>query len=414
MERVSTFYSPDVIFEGSLARCPWESGLDLGNGVHKPQPQPRVRRRPVPKIPSGIQPYHVSHITPAPETPSRPRRIPIVEGSSVWSEVGQSPPTDQESLIADEEDYNSSMRSSESSDASLPPTPSSARSAGFARVKLCEDGGFHSSLYDDIDLSSDSIPCTPATEGHCDDRFDSSVFLATPISERIEDFPMADYHHHYRGEGGPGAGSTGFGVNCSMGDNNPYLDDYARINQASTHVHGHARQTTRNHHRRPPVDLVIPPSPTYDKYTAPPPTTGRRNGLRTAGVRLTTDSQSRRPERVRAPSNGLFNSFFSLQRSGLGGGQQSWIDSCPSPPPPAPPPQRHQHHHGRDKSRHVGMQKYESPSHPLHPHDHATHYRISGDGQCRVPAGGGGSATQQHSSRPKRESNWFTGRLFRP
>ena len=33
VENINTFYSDDVIFEGSLARCPWEAGMDPGNGT---------------------------------------------------------------------------------------------------------------------------------------------------------------------------------------------------------------------------------------------------------------------------------------------------------------------------------------------------------------------------------------------
>lgn len=33
--QVHSFYSPDVLFEGNVARCSWETGMDLGTGVHE-------------------------------------------------------------------------------------------------------------------------------------------------------------------------------------------------------------------------------------------------------------------------------------------------------------------------------------------------------------------------------------------
>jgi len=38
IERVSTFYSDGVIFEGSMARCPWESGMDIDSASSDTNP----------------------------------------------------------------------------------------------------------------------------------------------------------------------------------------------------------------------------------------------------------------------------------------------------------------------------------------------------------------------------------------
>lgn len=34
VSEISTFYSTDVIFEGNVARCAWETGMDLGTGTY--------------------------------------------------------------------------------------------------------------------------------------------------------------------------------------------------------------------------------------------------------------------------------------------------------------------------------------------------------------------------------------------
>ncbi|KXN86958.1 Negative regulator of sexual conjugation and meiosis [Leucoagaricus sp. SymC.cos] len=61
-DRVDDFYSTDVIFEGNVARCSWETGMDLGTGVHKPLPDIRVELPPpsqpvLDDVPSPYSPY---------------------------------------------------------------------------------------------------------------------------------------------------------------------------------------------------------------------------------------------------------------------------------------------------------------------------------------------------------------------
>lgn len=43
VDGVSSFYADHVIFEGGLARCPWEAGVDFGNGTAD---KPLAKKRP--------------------------------------------------------------------------------------------------------------------------------------------------------------------------------------------------------------------------------------------------------------------------------------------------------------------------------------------------------------------------------
>ena len=137
VEGVSTFYADHVIFEGSLAKCPWEAGVDLGNGTVS---DPPVKKRPVPPIPGGIDPYgdfSVSH------TMSLESRASIMDISVRPCWQGYSDPeTSNVRGVYDDEPgtpYESSARSSScSSDLSTPATPCSVNRGNhdFARVKL--------------------------------------------------------------------------------------------------------------------------------------------------------------------------------------------------------------------------------------------------------------------------------------
>jgi serine/threonine protein kinase len=46
IKEVATFYSADAIFEGNIARCAWETGLDLGTGTHKPNIKVKIASPP--------------------------------------------------------------------------------------------------------------------------------------------------------------------------------------------------------------------------------------------------------------------------------------------------------------------------------------------------------------------------------
>lgn len=134
VEGVSTFYADHVIFEGSLARCPWEDGVDLGNGTAS---NPLVKKRPIPPIPEGIDPYSMLPTT------SFESRASIVDISDRPCWQGYSDPkTSNVRGVYDDEPgtpYESSARSSSCcSDLSTPATPCSVNEGihDFARVKL--------------------------------------------------------------------------------------------------------------------------------------------------------------------------------------------------------------------------------------------------------------------------------------
>ncbi|EAU89399.2 other/RAN protein kinase [Coprinopsis cinerea okayama7 len=73
IEKIDTFYSPKVVFEGSLARCPWEvdgSPAKAKDQANKPAKRPPVKRRPVPPTPAGAKPFvKKEHEAPPPSTP---------------------------------------------------------------------------------------------------------------------------------------------------------------------------------------------------------------------------------------------------------------------------------------------------------------------------------------------------------
>ncbi|KAF5347343.1 hypothetical protein D9756_009959 [Leucocoprinus leucothites] len=52
--QINTFYSTDAIFEGNVARCPWEAGMDLGTGTQKVNMKVDVPP-PLPKRPHNAQ-----------------------------------------------------------------------------------------------------------------------------------------------------------------------------------------------------------------------------------------------------------------------------------------------------------------------------------------------------------------------
>ena len=135
VDGVSTFYADHVIFEGSLARCPWEVGVDLGNGTAS---NPLVKRL-VPPIPEGFEPYGVFSMSPTTSLESR-ASIMDVSARPCWQGYSD-PKTSNVRGVYDDEPgtpYEPSARSSCSSDVSTPATPCSVNqgSHDFARVKL--------------------------------------------------------------------------------------------------------------------------------------------------------------------------------------------------------------------------------------------------------------------------------------
>jgi len=57
--QLDTFYSTDVVFEGNVARCPWETGIDLGTGTRKRN----VRVNVPPKLPKRPFQIHSKNLT---------------------------------------------------------------------------------------------------------------------------------------------------------------------------------------------------------------------------------------------------------------------------------------------------------------------------------------------------------------
>jgi len=57
--QLDTFYSTHVVFEGNVARCPWETGIDLGTGTHKEN----VRVNIPPKLPKRPFNIHSENLT---------------------------------------------------------------------------------------------------------------------------------------------------------------------------------------------------------------------------------------------------------------------------------------------------------------------------------------------------------------
>ena len=144
VERITTFYADNVIFEGSLARCPWESGIDLGNGT----PNKLLAKRSVPPIPERIEPCCVFSMSTSLGSP-----------------------------------YESSARSSCSSDLFTPATPCSLNQDehDFARVRLDVDPTYHRQRHFQAKINSTSFLESSWEESDEEDCFTS--FMATPASK---------------------------------------------------------------------------------------------------------------------------------------------------------------------------------------------------------------------------------------
>ena len=137
VEGVSTFYADHVIFEGSLARCPWEAGVDLGNGTASNSLVKKRHERPVPPLPEGIEPYCVFSMSPTTSLESR-ASIMDISARPCWQGYSDPKTSNVRGVYDDEPGTPSSARSSCSSDLSVPATPFSVDQGNhdFARVKL--------------------------------------------------------------------------------------------------------------------------------------------------------------------------------------------------------------------------------------------------------------------------------------
>ena len=132
VEDVSTFYADHVIFEGGLAKCPWEAGVDFGNGTAD---EPLAKKRPPPPIPEEVEPC-VFSMSPTMDVSARP----------CWQGYSYPKSSNVRGVYDDEpgSPYDSSARSSCSSDSSTPATPCSVNQGNhdFARVKLDVDATY--------------------------------------------------------------------------------------------------------------------------------------------------------------------------------------------------------------------------------------------------------------------------------
>ena len=57
--QLDTFYSRDAVFEGNVARCPWETGIDLGTGTQRGNARVNVP----PKLPKRLFKTHPKNLT---------------------------------------------------------------------------------------------------------------------------------------------------------------------------------------------------------------------------------------------------------------------------------------------------------------------------------------------------------------
>ncbi|KAF9475709.1 kinase-like protein, partial [Pholiota conissans] len=198
---IKSFYSENVIFEGSLARCPWEAGLDLGNG--HTQGQKPAEKRPVPTIPENVEPYCVFSMSEGvSEYKSQESETDDDMDQTGWDGVHSEYEYHDGMDTYDDEvhtPYETSGRSSYTSDSSLPATPSSLEftDCGFDVASTYD----HEQYYDAESTIYPSFGGTSASETTDDNRFASSVFLATPVVES-KPFPFnrpdAAYMDGYR------------------------------------------------------------------------------------------------------------------------------------------------------------------------------------------------------------------------
>ena len=191
---VSTFYSENVIFEGSLARCPWEAGVDLGNGTAD---KPLVNRRAVPPIPNGIEPCYVFSMS---------ATTSLVSTTDMSVRHGYSDPVScNVRAVYDDEPgtpYQSSWRSSCSSDLSTPLTPCSLDQDDhddFARVKFNLDTSYSRQRRCHAKISSCTSFQESSWEGEGDEEhhFPPSL-IGTPASKPESDARPMDGHRTRR------------------------------------------------------------------------------------------------------------------------------------------------------------------------------------------------------------------------
>lgn len=320
---LKNFYSDNVIFEGSLARCPWEAGLDLGNGAGQQQQQqqplhqnPPEQKRPVPKIPENVEPYCVfsmsamlsEYTSQAPETDET---MDDASWDPVYGEYGYRDNMD----VYDEgvrTPYEASGRSTYTPDSSSPATPDSVefRDCGFDRGTTYEQ----QERYYDAEASIYPAFNNTSIAETDDNRFASSVFLATPMAES-KPFP---FHR-------PDAA---------------YMDGYRtqkRYSSPNTSVYSVAEYSDDTSEQFPPSSpnyVVWPPA--YDQpKNAPRTGASRPIDIQQQNGRGSSTNKQNKSKPQNGSGSGIFGGLRFFPRSS----GSSWLNSKTAAHP-LPPPQK--------------------------------------------------------------------------
>ena len=185
---VNTFYSDDVVFDGNLAACPWEVGMDLGSGD----------KRPVPDTPQGVEAYCVASTSPTPNSRSPPTITDTTQDEDYDQDAQWDGKHSEYNLHQDESDYEGpahssyeySGRSSPSSDPASPITPTNAfgdesRACSFVNWDSygIYDREEDNQNYGDERSTAYSHQMESSFEGSDDFRYPSSNFVPIPIKE---------------------------------------------------------------------------------------------------------------------------------------------------------------------------------------------------------------------------------------
>lgn len=161
IENIETFYSDSVVFEGSLARCPWEEGVDLGNGSTR------------------VSATMDKHFVPHPPTNAVPYSVASTSNSSQGEDAFRFDAWEEEQETEYVEDELDESYRSYSSNISFPRTPcqSGRDPARRPGVRLTIDTN-HVCYHDNEDASSTDSSTEPSPEA----AYASLFFLESPIA----------------------------------------------------------------------------------------------------------------------------------------------------------------------------------------------------------------------------------------
>ncbi|KAF8800575.1 kinase-like protein [Phlegmacium glaucopus] len=195
IESISTFYSDNVIFEGSLAKCPWEAGVDLGNGTVD---RPLTEKRSIPPIPEVAGSYWA-----VPANTSLKSQAPMdMSVRPCWQ--GYSDPVScSVRKVYDYESgtpYESSTRSSCSSDVSTPATPCSLNQDDhdFSRVKLNVDATYARQHHYHAKTSSFTSLQESSWEENDEEHLFTSSFTTTTAKVDADTTPINGFRKRKR------------------------------------------------------------------------------------------------------------------------------------------------------------------------------------------------------------------------